>query len=198
MSEIVTEPNDAKGRLAQSQRFDSIAISLHWLTLVLIIAQFSAGWLHVALIGQSRDALQWPDSLLVIGVHRSLGMAIWLLAAGRIIWRVNFASLPPFPKHMSKFQQRLTTANEYALYALLLLQPLTGLAQFIFRGRPFSLFFVQLPAFVQADMTTVAWVHELHRLGAYVLLALIGSHAVVVVFHQYVLRDNILQRMLIK
>ena len=196
MSEIYTvQRQTAGGAVLPVQRFDSIAISLHWLTLALIVAQFSAGWLHVYLLAQSPDALQWPESQLVIAIHRSLGSLIWLVTLGRIVWRLGFASLPPFPEHMPKFQRRMATANEYALYALLLLQPLTGLAQFLFRGRPFSLFFLTVPVAFPADPLAVLWFHQIHRFGAFAMLALIAAHALAAVFHHYVLKDNMLKRM---
>src|SRR5271170_4894284 len=52
-----------------------------------------------------------------------------LVAIVRLGWRFSYAFLPPFPQNMPKVQQRVAKASEYALYALLLFQPLTGLAQ---------------------------------------------------------------------
>jgi len=38
--------------------------------------------------------------------------------------------------------------------------------------------------------------HEIHQIGALVLLSLIGVHALAALFHRFILKDNVLQRML--
>jgi cytochrome b561 len=42
-------------------------------------------------------------------------------------------------------------ANEYSLYALLLIQPIIGLGRSLFRGAPFELFIWQVPALFAQD-----------------------------------------------
>ena len=81
-------------------------------------------------------------------------------------WRKTFARLPPFPASMPKLQQRAATANEYALYALLLAQPLTGLGQTIFRGAPFQLGLWRTPALTAANHPLAAAFGALHEWGA--------------------------------
>jgi cytochrome b561 len=101
---------------SKAGRFDQISIALHWLTLALVAAQFATAWL-LDLVGELQQ-------LLI--VHRSIGILTWIVVAVRLIWRHAFAHLPPFPASMPKLQQRLAKLNEYGLYGLLLVQPLTG------------------------------------------------------------------------
>jgi superoxide oxidase len=114
------------------RRFDSITIGLHWATVALIAGMFASAWLLIA------DDGAHTATLLI--VHRSLGVATWAVIIVRLCWRFGFAYLPPFPPTMPKLQQQLAKASEYGLYALLLLQPLTGLGQSLARGRSFALF----------------------------------------------------------
>jgi len=116
--------------------------------------------------------------------------------AARLIWRCGFAQLPPFPSSMPKLQQRIAMLNEYALYMLLLVQPLTGLVATLFGGRPFALFSWRVPAFLAADKAASHLFHSIHHLGAWALITLIALHAAAALFHGLILRDGILQRML--
>jgi cytochrome b561 len=99
---------------SKAGRFDQISIALHWLTLELIAAQFATAWL-LNLLGELQQLLL---------VHRSIGILTWIVVVVRLIWRHAFAHLPPFPASMPELQQRIAKLNEYALYGLLLLQPL--------------------------------------------------------------------------
>lgn len=174
----------------ESGRFDQISITLHWLTVLLIVLQFSSAWL--------REAVDHDSSLAVtiLTTHRTSGALIWIVSLVRLVWRHNFAYLPPFPESMSKLQQTLAKANEYSLYALLLIQPITGLGRSLFRGAPFELFIWQVPALFEQDDAIRHVFGEAHEIGANVLLALIGLHAGTALFHRLVLRDGVLQRML--
>jgi superoxide oxidase len=174
----------------ESGRFDQISITLHWLTVLLIVLQFSSAWL--------REAVDHDSSLAVtiLTTHRTSGALIWVVSLVRLVWRHNFAYLPPFPESMSKLQQTLAKANEYSLYALLLIQPITGLGRSLFRGAPFELLIWQVPALFEQDDAIRHVFAEAHEIGANVLLALIGLHAGTALFHRLVLRDGVLQRML--
>src|SRR5579863_2120713 len=95
---------------AKAGRFDQTSIALHWLTVVLVAAQLTTGWL----LSHGGDEIP-----ALLTTHRSIGIAIWIIVAARLVWRHGFAHLPPFPASMPKLQQRLAKLSEYALYALL-------------------------------------------------------------------------------
>jgi cytochrome b561 len=185
---VSVSPTAVDRSLTKSQRFDDVAICLHWVTLALVIAQFTSAWVLSATAGDQATAL--------LRLHRSLGVAIWFVTVGRFAWRKLFSNLPPFPESMPKFQQGLAKLNEYGLYALLIIQPLTGIASTIFLGRPFPLFLWQMPTILARDRGIAHFFAEMHQIGAYTLLSLIGVHALAALFHRLVLRDNVLQRML--
>ena len=62
-------------------------------------------------------------------------------------------------------------------------------------GRPFALFFWQFSPPIARDEMLRAALHFSHELGAWALAALIVSHAGVALFHHFVLRDDVLERM---
>jgi superoxide oxidase len=175
---------------AKGGRFDPTSIVLHWLTVLLIIGQFTTVWLHEA-VGHGTSL-----SLEILATHRTMGMLTWTVGLARLVWRRRFAYLPPFPETMPMLQRWIAKANEYGLYGLLLVQPITGLGDFVFHGRPFTLFIWQVPAILAPDASIRSLFQEAHELGAKALLALIGLHAGAALFHGLVLRDGVLQRML--
>jgi len=171
-------------------RFDQTSITLHWVTVFLILVQFVSAWLRESIDHDTSFAVA------VLTTHRTSGVLIWIVSLVRIIWRHNFAHLPPFPESMPKLQQTLAKANEYSLYALLLIQPITGLGRSLFRGAPFELFVWQVPALFAPNEVMRHLFGELHEYGADALLALIGLHAAAALFHRLILRDGVLHRML--
>ena len=93
----------AKTAELENGRFDQTSIILHWLTVLLIVLQFSSAWL--------REAVDHNSSLAVaiLTTHRTSGALIWIVTLARLVWRHNFAYLPPFPESMSKLQQTLAS-----------------------------------------------------------------------------------------
>jgi superoxide oxidase len=176
--------------LSRGKRFDPTSIVLHWLTVLLIIGQFTTVWLHEAVGHGTSLGSEFLDA------HRTMGMLTWTVVLARVVWRHRFAYLPPFPESMPKLQQSIARANEYGLYALLLVQPITGLGEVLFHGRPFNLFIWQVPALLAPDAAIRTLFVKAHEVGGDALLVLIGLHAGAALFHGFVLRDGVLQRML--
>jgi len=175
---------------AESGRFDQTSIALHWLTVLLIVGQFTTAWLRETVDHESSFAVA------LMATHRTTGVLTWIVGLVRLVWRHNFAYLPPFPESMPKPQQTTARANEYSLYALLFVQPLTGLGNVLFRGHPFQLFIWEVPALLEPNPAIRSVFVKAHEFGAKALLALIGLHASAALFHRLVLRDGVLQRML--
>jgi superoxide oxidase len=188
MNENVISSNwlDANPR-AKARRFDQMSIALHWLTVILIVAQLTTAWV----MSQGGD-----DTPALLTAHRSIGVLTWIVVAARLIWRRGFAYLPPFPASMSKLQQRVAKLNEYGLYGLLLIEPLTGVGSTLFWGRPFMLFVWQVPALLAPNKIISHIFDSIHEFGVWALLALIAAHVTAALFHGLILRDGVLQRML--
>jgi superoxide oxidase len=88
----------------------------------------------------------------LLDTHRNSGVLIWIVGAARLVWRHNYAYLPPFPESLPRLQQAIAKANECSLNALLLVQPITRLGRVLLRGAPFELFIWKVPSlFAQND-----------------------------------------------
>jgi superoxide oxidase len=175
---------------ARRPSFDGLTISLHWATALLVLAAFTSAWLHA--LAEVRQSDFTP---VLLQIHRSFGVTIWVVTALRLAWRLTHASLPPFPTQMTKLHRATVRLSEYGLYALLLGQPATGLLTTFFGGRPFALFLWGFPPLVPRDEMLRAAFHLSHELGAWALGVLAVSHAAAALFHHFVLRDDVLEGM---
>ena len=172
---------------SKAGRFDHVSIAFHWAVVLLVAGQLTTAWLLI----QGGD----EGSAGLLTLHRSMGLITWGVGAARLFWRRRFAYLPPFPASMPKLQQSIAKANEYGLYAMLLLQPLTGLGDTVFRGRAFNFFVWKIPAVLPSVKPAFHVFHAAHEIGAITLLTLIGLHALAAIFHA--LRgDGVVARML--
>ena len=85
-------------------------------------------------------------------LHRSFGIMVWLVTVLRLVWR-RFARFPDWPANMSRATQRAAQAMEYALYGLLLLQPILGLLHSSAHGGRVKVFFLfRLPPLIGRTM----------------------------------------------
>jgi cytochrome b561 len=168
--------------------FDVFTITLHWTTLLFVLALLGSGLLY----GQVEER-PWATTLL--WVHRSLGATIWALTGFRLAWRWTGARFPAFPASMKALHRLAARVSEYALYALLLLQPVTGLAQSVLRGRPFELLAWSIPTVVPVHLGYAQLFQGVHELGAWCLVALVSLHSAAALFHHFVRRDDVLEAM---
>jgi len=184
VTHLVDGATPARGRAP----FDTLTITVHWTTLLIVLTQFGSGLLY----GQVEER-SWSPSLLQF--HRSLGVMIWALTVFRLVWRVTGARFPAFPASMTPLHQLGARLSEYGLYALLLIQPATGLAQTILRGRPFEVFAWSIPPLVARDVGLVGIFRTGHEIGAWCLFVLAALHAVAALVHHFILRDDVLEAM---
>jgi superoxide oxidase len=168
--------------------FDTLTITLHWTTLLIVMTLFGSGLLHGLVEDRS-----WAAPLL--RVHRSLGVTIWTLTVLRLLWRLTGARFPAFSASMTPLHQLGARLSEYGLYALLLIQPATGFAQTILLGRSFAVFAWNIPPLVARNVALVGIYHEVHKVGAWCLFALVGLHAAAALVHHFILRDDVLEAM---
>lgn len=147
-------------------------IRLHWIVALLIVPQFvlhdgiSAAW---RALGQGQEL---PFSPLV-PLHVLGGVLIAALVLWRIVLRLRRAA-PALPEGGHPALDLVAKLTHAGLYALLLGLPLSG---------------------------AVAWFGGVHAAGdahevmKTLLLALVALHVVGALYHQFVLKDGLMQRM---
>jgi cytochrome b561 len=168
--------------------FDGVTLTFHWVTVVLVLGLFTTAIWHAY---SHDDVLR----VLLLRIHRSLGVTVWTTTVLRLVWRKTNAKLPPFPDDMSKLHRVFVQMSEYCLYALLVIQPTVGFGAVLTRGRSFTLFWGHVPPLIPHYPTVEAVLFSLHRAGAWALGVLITAHAVNALVHHFIIRDNTLARM---
>jgi cytochrome b561 len=170
--------------------YDPMAKMLHWLVLGLLIAQFVFGW-TMPHIGRSV-----PSSLL-IDWHVWLGVMILLVAIIRLLWRFTHGEPEP---EAGVMPWQTTTARiiHWLLYGLLFTLPILGWLNASWRGMPVTFFGAfELPKLLATRVPGWGWTGDVHTfLADYVLLPLVGIHVAAALYHYFVRRDRVLQRML--
>jgi cytochrome b561 len=169
--------------------FDPAIRFLHWLTLFLIAAIF--------VLAFSIDyASSREKAVALTQLHRSFGVTVWVVTLGRLVWR-QFAGLPNWPADMPQAMRFAAQWSEYALYALLLIQPILGFLQTNAHGDRVNLFFLdQLPALISEDRPLAKQLLEVHQTVGFLLLGLIALHAAAALYHHFWRRDDTLESML--
>jgi superoxide oxidase len=169
--------------------FDAVTMAIHWVTLLLVVTLFATAWAR-----EGADNAQTAASLLT--THRSIGAILWVLTIVRLAWKRWLGEVPPLPKTVGRAQRFAARANEFALYALLLAQPVTGFLQSIYRGKAFPLSGFTVPEITPRDRALTHFFHDVHEQSAWLLLGLIALHALAALAHHFLLRDTVLRAML--
>ncbi|HVY59348.1 MAG TPA: cytochrome b [Xanthobacteraceae bacterium] len=170
--------------------YTGIARTLHWLILALLIVQFAVGWLmpHIG-----RDT---PVTTL-IGLHFSFGVLVLVVALVRLGYRLSHREPPP-EDGIPPWQTGTARLVHWLLYLLLLVVPILGWINASWRGMPVTFFgLFDMPKIVATRAAGWGWTGDVHMLLAnYAMLALVGLHVLAALYHYFIRRDRVLQRML--
>jgi cytochrome b561 len=172
------------------ERYDKVAITLHWVVAVLVLCQISLGWSMI-------DIPKNPPGLRAgwFNLHKSIGLTIGLLVLFRLAWRIGHPP-PPLPASMPRWQARAARTSHFLLYAALIAQPLIGYLGSSFTPYPIKYFGVTLPPWGW-DAPALKELCSAAHLGlACLITALVAIHIAAALKHLLVNRDGVFQRML--
>ena len=173
---------------AKRGRFDRGTRLLHWVTAALMLSVF--------VLAFSIDlAASHTAHTAILQLHRFVGLIIWVVTFCRLAWR-QYARYPDWPSAMSAASRALAKSTEYALYALLFLQPVLGLLLTNANGMRLKVFFWNLPALIGKNRFFAEQLLIAHKAVGFSLLGLIGLHVSAALFHHFVRRDDVLTAML--
>jgi cytochrome b561 len=174
------DPSDA------APRFTLLSRLLHWSMAVMVIAQLFIGVTMIASLAY------YP---LLLAIHRPLGIVILVFAIIRLFNRLRHHP-PPFLATMGPVERRIATWSERLLYGLLLLQPLIGWAMLSAARSPIVLFgALHLPPIAPHNITLYAVLRVSHTIAAFLLFLTFTAHMCAVLFHTWVVRDGLIDRM---
>ena len=170
-----------------TQKYGRVALFLHWLMAGLIIFNIGAAKLTEDLSRETRG--QWMYQHKAVGTL-ILGLIIW-----RLIWRLTH-DVPPLPHNISKLNRVLAHAGHWTLYGVMIFVPLTGFLKELVRGRDIGLWLFDLQSPFSSDIATAKIFGSLHDLTGNITMFLVAGPIIMVLFHQYYLRDKLTNRMM--
>jgi cytochrome b561 len=168
-------------------RFSLLQRLLHWLMAICILAMLFIGVGMVSTIA--------PKYLPLISIHKSLGIAILILALIRLVVRLAYGA-PPLPADLPEPLKLAAVLSHYALYALMIVMPLLGWAMLSAAAYPVELYGgIRLPAILpQSDsLHTLLW--GAHYYLAFAFFAVVLLHIAAALFHALVRRDGVFEAM---
>lgn len=181
------------------RRYTRVAMILHWLVAVLIVASVILIWI-VNLVPETA-------ARPVVDTHKSIGILVLGLVLLRILWRLANPP-PPLPRTYAPWEKRGAHAAHIALYVLILALPISGwLHDSAWKEAakyPMQLFYlVPWPriGFIQSMDPMIrdsfhAVSGAIHVWLSYLLYALFALHVGAALKHQFMDREPELERML--
>ncbi len=157
--------------MSETQGYSRAQIALHWGIFALMGVSFFS---HEGMKEAFRAALKGEEAGGAAAVvHRLVGIAILILALARIVLRLRRGApaLPPGGHPLLSLAAKVT---HLALYALMIAIPASGMAAWLGASRDIG---------------------EVHETLFGLLFVLVGLHVVAALFHQFVLKDGLMQRM---
>ncbi|MCF8707333.1 cytochrome b [Rhizorhapis sp. SPR117] len=169
-------------------RYSRVARWLHWVIALCIIAGIALGLLH--------DPLEdvFPAAM---SIHKSLGLTVLVLVLIRLGWRLGHTP-PPLPQEMPGWEKSLAKITHALFYVLMLVMPLSGWIFTSAGKNPLNWFgLFDVPKFAVSKEDAITGItHEGHELLGFFLAGLVVLHIAAALRHHFLLKDNVLNRML--
>jgi cytochrome b561 len=161
---------------------------LHWLTAALVLVMIPVGVAMAnADFGKGQDTLYH--------VHRSIGVLLLPIVIVRLIWRLRHPA-PPLPDDIPAIQQVAAHMTHWALYALLIVQPIVGwIATSAYRAPILFFWLVEVPPIWPVDQPFSERMFAVHKVIGIAIALLLCAHIGAALFHHFIRKDRVLTRM---
>ena len=169
-------------------RYDRTTITLHWLTALLVVAQWCiAKMIDWAPRGDPRVPMR--------SLHLTVGVILVVLIGFRLIWRATegrrLPAADPGPLHV------VAKATHWGLYALIVATLVLGVMLWWSRGDTWFFVF-SLPKLDPTNKPLNDFFDTWHPTLATAILYLAGLHALAALTHRFLWKDGVLGRMLVR
>lgn len=169
---------------SKSDRYGAVAVSIHWISAVLILALLGSGF-------QAGNAMDPTAKAAFLRVHIPVAIFVLLLTVVRIVWWWRFDLKPQPVQGSPAWQERLARAVHVAFYIVILGMVASGIGMMVLSGAAPDIF---------GSSGTLPNFHDYlprvpHGFGANLLLALLAAHIGAALYHHFIRGDGLLRRM---
>ena len=172
--------------LNNKTKYGLLSKLFHWLTAAGLIVQIPLGFYLVDLdFDQSRIDIE--------NYHILFGLIIFYVALIRLIFKV-LTPIPDFKGSAFLGQKFIARINHLLLYLALLTVTTSGILKKLFNGESLIIFFKKINLTYNYELSEQFY--SIHILANYTLIGLIILHILAVLFHKFLLKENILKRIL--
>jgi cytochrome b561 len=168
-------------------RYNNISVILHWLLAAMLILALFMGATVLAEIPNSD-----PEKLSSLKGHMILGFIITLFMIVRLVVKMKTVN-PPQMDSGNALRDRIGYSLHNALYLLVILMGISGFGIAVLAGIPDAILGVAgatLPETFNELLPRLA-----HGVIAKLIMGLVALHVIAAIYHQFILKDNILARM---
>lgn len=164
----------------------------HW-TMALLIIGSAIFVLHI------NDTLPWFKSeakiyITYIHWHKAFGLLALVLVLARLAWTKTQPKPETAP--LTPFEKKASLGTHHALYALMIIVPVTGWLASSFFGSPTKVFgLFTIPGIVPKNKEWVGPSYWAHFIASWTILAVIAFHAGAAWYHHLVRKDAVLKAM---
>lgn len=187
-----------------NDNYGSIAKWLHWGTAVLFLGSYISVYYRHWFTEEKT-----PENWTALQLHLSIGVTIAVVVALRIAWRIS--NRVPDLEPGTKLEHLAAHSGHYALYAIMIIMPITG---YVGTGVNTEYFFIfDIPKFEDTQLFVysvsnglgitfkefeepVDFIHK-EILGAWLVWLLILGHVSAALYHHFVKNDRTLHKMTI-
>jgi len=174
--------------MAKQLHYGTTAKVFHWVIVALLIVQYPLG----KFMPDIHRGMKPGDAMTF---HISFGITILAVIVLRFLWRITHPVAPE--GSLPVWQQLISEAVHWLLYALIFATTMTGWVFASERGWSISLFFAApLPMLPTEGSLLVNSIGKWHGTMEWALLLVIGAHVAAAMAHTFIFRDRIMQRML--
>ncbi|MBK9208641.1 MAG: cytochrome b [Anaerolineales bacterium] len=167
-------------------RYHPLQVSFHWLVVVLVFIAFILGKYISSLPNNE------AGKIAPLGIHMLLGGITLMVIIARFITRLRLPK-PDSATTGNAFLDQIGKLVHYALYVFVFLMTISGMA-LSFQSGLMPIVFGNSGAALPVDFLAFTS-RMLHGFIASALVLLILLHAGAALYHQFMLKDNLLARM---
>ena len=172
--------------LNNKTKYGLLSKLFHWLTAAGLIIQIPLGFYLVDLdFDQTRVNIE--------NYHILFGLIIFYVTLIRLIFKL-FTPTPDFKGSSFPGQKFIARLNHLLLYLTLLTVTSSGILKKLFNGESLVIFFKKINLAYNYEISEQFY--SIHILANYVLIGLISLHILAVLFHKFLLKENILKRII--